>query len=165
MEKRREAIRITAILLLVLAVNVLSWATQTPQRPGTTTAGTTKVGASSSIDVADLKGKTRRQLAGVFPGTASDLDNWRGWKHVRLDFNGKGRLAALTFTAASALLEAEAKALLTQRFRIRPSEAHYFAAPVVHGYRVLPGAIRTINFTPIPRISQIAIFFNIGYWD
>ena len=119
------------------------------------------------VDVPSLLGKTRAQISSVFPGKSNEIQGWRGWRQVRLDFNDKGRLAAITFTPKAPLSEAEATSILKDRFKIQLQQSAYVAAPAAHAWRNMTGPIRTINLFkadgPGYRVSDISIFYNIGY--
>ena len=119
------------------------------------------------LDVPGLLGQTRVQLQVVFPGKTNDIQAWRGWQTVRLEFNEKGRLSAITFTPKAPLSETEATTILRERFKIPLQQSAYVAAPAVHAWRNMTGPIRTINLFkaegPGYRVSDISIFYNIGY--
>jgi hypothetical protein len=128
------------------------------------------------LDVPGLYGKRQSELIEVFPGlpptdagSSAKIEDWNGWKAVYVSFNGAGRLASISFTPESPLPESEAKRMVQEQFKVSLPRSYEKRAPALVAYRDMRGTIKTVNFSFVDwrtrdhRISEIGIFFNIGW--
>jgi len=132
--------------------------------------------SEQNLSIPALYGRRPAELKRLFPrmpatkpGSSAKLSAWRGWKAIYFGFNGAGRLASISFTPATPLSETEAKRIVKE-YGVSLPESYEKRAPALVAYRNMQGRIKTVNFsfadwrTKDNRISEIGIFFNIG-WD
>ena len=117
------------------------------------------------VDFVSLMGKTRAQIASVFPGTGEVVESWNGWARAYLAFNAKGRLVSVNLEPRAPISEAEAENAV-RGFGVTVDRRKYVAAPAVHAYSDMNGPIKTVNYLiERGRVTTVGIFSSIGYND
>ncbi len=125
-------------------------------------------GAHEPIDLPSLEGKSRLQLAGIFPGLVNRIEKWRGWKEVYLTFDDNGQLKGLAFLPKKPLSGKKLKQALSESLLIDTSQAQYFRSPAMSGYSFKSGPIRMVNLVVVDSnakeisVRQIGIFYRAG---
>src|SRR5690606_35742885 len=115
------------------------------------------------VTVEDILGKSRAELAHVFPGTSYEVRNWKGWRAVLLVPDRFGRVVSLVLEPSSPITEQDAEAAL-RRLGVSVGSGSYFASRAERGYSDMEGAIRTVTYSleGDDRVSRIGIFSKLA---
>jgi hypothetical protein len=125
-----------------------------------------------TLDLPKLRGKTRAELADIFPGTEDALDGWNGFKRIHLRFTPKhGKLAAVFLIPETPLSERNANWILTRNMGIAlPADKSRVSTSSIL-YRNLDGPIRTVNLIDVDwnsknmEIGWIGVFYDIPWYE
>lgn len=116
-------------------------------------------------NVIDLIGKTRSEIASVFPGSGKRLEQWNGWKTVTLFFNVRGELVTLTLQPAAPITEQHADEAV-RGLGLNVDRADFFAAATERGYSDMAGPIRTVSYqVDGDEVTAIGIFSRLADID
>jgi hypothetical protein len=107
--------------------------------------GAVALSAQSTVNVVDLIGKSRAEIATVFPGTTMMLTRWRGWQAAWIVPDRNGRFLGLILSPRTPLSELDAEDAV-RALGISVERRHYFAGPTEHGYSDMAGPIRTVIY-------------------
>jgi hypothetical protein len=101
--------------------------------------------ALAPVDVVNLIGKNRSEIAVVFPGTGSVIRDWRGWDTAVLVLSPHGQFIGLRLLPRAPIAEHEAEDAVRQ-LGLNVEPAKYFAGRDEHGYSDMDGPVRTVIY-------------------
>jgi len=117
-------------------------------------------------DLSSLRGMTREELAGVFPGGEARIEEWHGWSPVYLNFDEAGRLNQLELNLATPKEEVAVTRELRERFGLELPAKYYVKTPGARYYRGMNGPVLTVTyFLENPRkkdfrVSAVAVTYK-----